>query len=85
MASALNLVVDQAAFLEALRAQLREEKPVVVVIDTLNRSLAGSESDDKDMAAYVRAADAIRDAFDCAVASCAFPSTTASARAAIRR
>ena len=67
MASALNLVVDQAAFLEALRAQLREEKPVVVVIDTLNRSLAGSESDDKDMAAYVRAADAIRDAFDCAV------------------
>ena len=37
------------------------------MIDTLNRSLAGSESDDKDMAAYVRAADAIRDAFDCAV------------------
>ena len=67
MASALNLVADQAAFLEALRAQLGEEKPVAVVIDTLNRSLAGSESDDKDMAAYVRAADAIRDAFDCAV------------------
>jgi hypothetical protein len=67
MASALNLVADQAAFLEALRVQLGEEKPVVVVIDTLNRSLAGSESDDKDMAAYVRAADAIRDAFDCAV------------------
>jgi AAA domain len=67
MASALNLVADQAAFLEALRAQLGEDRPVVVVIDTLNRSLAGSESDDKDMAAYVRAADAIRDAFDCAV------------------
>jgi hypothetical protein len=67
MASALNLVADQGAFLEALRAQLGEGRPVVVVIDTLNRSLAGSESDDKDMAAYVRAADAIRDAFDCAV------------------
>src|ERR1700734_2870056 len=67
MASALNLVADQAAFLEALHTQLGEEKPVAVVIDTLNRSLAGSESDDKDMAAYVRAADAIRDAFDCAV------------------
>ena len=67
MASALNLVADQVAFLEALRAQLGEEKPVVVVIDTLNRSLSGSESDDKDMAAYVRAADAIRAAFDCAV------------------
>jgi hypothetical protein len=39
----------------------------VVVIDTLNRSLAGSESDDKDMASYIRAADAIRDAFGCVV------------------
>jgi hypothetical protein len=67
MASALNLVADQAAFLDALRAQLGDERPVAVVIDTLNRSLAGSESDDKDMAAYVRAVDAIRGAFDCAV------------------
>ena len=67
MASALSLVADQAAFLADIRAQLGEDKPVVVVIDTLNRSLAGSESDDKDMAAYVRAADAIRAAFDCAV------------------
>ncbi len=41
--------------------------PAVVVIDTLNRSLAGSESDDKDMAAYIRAADAIRAAFGCVV------------------
>ena len=85
MASALNLVADQAAFLDALRAQLGEEKPVVVVIDTLNRSLAGSESDDKDMAAYVRAADAIRDAFDCAVVIVHFAATTASGRADIRR
>jgi RecA-family ATPase len=30
-------------------------------------SLVGSESKDVDMAAYVRAADAIRDAFDCVV------------------
>jgi hypothetical protein len=37
------------------------------VLDTLNRSLAGSESDDEDMAAYVKAADAIREAFGCAV------------------
>src|SRR5580693_2214336 len=67
MASGLNLVADQVAFLESIKAQLGAEKPVAVVIDTLNRSLAGSESDDKDMAAYVRAADAIRDAFGCAV------------------
>jgi hypothetical protein len=67
MASGLNLVADQVAFLESIKAQLGAEEPVAVVIDTLNRSLAGSESDDRDMAAYVRAADAIRDAFDCAV------------------
>ena len=42
-------------------------KPAAVAIDTLNRSLAGSESSDEDMAAYIRAADAIRDAFNCAV------------------
>ena len=33
----------------------------------MNRSLAGSESSDEDMSAYVKAADAIRDAFNCAV------------------
>jgi hypothetical protein len=37
------------------------------VIDTLNRSLAGSDSDDRDMAAYIQAVDAIRNAFTCAV------------------
>jgi AAA domain len=41
--------------------------PALVVLDTLNRSLRGSENDSKDMAAYIAAADAIREAFDCAV------------------
>jgi len=67
MASPLSLVADQAAFVQSIRAQLVDKKPVAVIIDTLNRSLAGSESDDKDMAAYVRASDAIRDAFKCVV------------------
>jgi hypothetical protein len=40
--------------------------PVAVVLDTLNRSLVGSESSDTDMS-NVRAADAIRDAFGCSV------------------
>jgi len=40
---------------------------VVVVIDTLNRSMNGSESSDEDMAAYIKAADAVREAFGCAV------------------
>jgi hypothetical protein len=42
-------------------------RPVVVVLDTLNRSLKGSESSDQDMTAYVRAADVIRDTFNCSV------------------
>jgi hypothetical protein len=67
MASQLSLVADASAFVASIRAQLGDDCPVAVVIDTLNRSLAGSESDDKDMAAYVRAADAIRDPFKCVV------------------
>jgi hypothetical protein len=67
MASSFSLVADHVAFLADIRAQLGDEKPSVVVIDTLNRSYAGSENDDKDMSAYVRAADAIRAAFGCAV------------------
>jgi RecA-family ATPase len=42
--------------------------PALVVLDTLNRSLRGSENDSKDMAAYIASADAIREAFNCAVA-----------------
>jgi hypothetical protein len=67
MASPLALVADHAALIASIRATLGDTKPSAVVIDTLNRSLAGSESDDRDMAAYVKAADAIRDAFECAV------------------
>src|ERR671910_3644702 len=38
-----------------------------VGLDTLNRSLTGSESSDEDMSSYVNAADAIREAFTCFV------------------
>ena len=51
-----------------IKDQLREPRPALVVIDTLNRSLTGSENSDKDMAAYIRAADVIREAFECTVA-----------------
>ncbi len=67
MAEGLNLVADGPAFVAAIREQVAEQIPAVVVVDTLNRSLQGSESSDEDMANYVRAADAIRDAFDCLV------------------
>jgi len=67
IADALNLVKDHADLIGCIRVQAQGSLPIAVVIDTLNRSLAGSESDDKDMAAYIRAADAIRDAFGCVV------------------
>ncbi len=65
--TSLDLVKDCAELIAAIRATLGDTKPIVVVLDTLNRSLKGSESSDEDMSAYVKAADAIREAFDCAV------------------
>lgn len=40
----------------------------LIVIDTLNRSLLGSENKDEDMSAYIKAADFLRLHFDCTVA-----------------
>ena len=40
---------------------------MAVVLDTLNRSLTGSENSDEDMGTYIKATDAIREAFDCSV------------------
>jgi hypothetical protein len=62
-----DLIRDHKALIAAINEQIEETAPVVVCIDTLNRSLTGSESKDEDMAAYIAAADAIREAFDCAV------------------
>lgn len=64
----LNLVADQAQLIADIRAQLPAGvNPAVVAIDTLNRSLQGSESSDQDMGNYVKAADAVRTAFHCVV------------------
>jgi hypothetical protein len=62
-----DLVRDHRELVDAIRAQIGPTMPALVVIDTLNRSLAGSESKDEDMAAYIQAADAIREKFSCAV------------------
>ena len=62
-----NLVRDHRELIDDVRSQVGATAPALVVIDTLNRSLAGSESKDEDMAAYIQAADAVREAFDCAV------------------
>src|SRR5262245_54054476 len=63
----LDLVADQAELIAVIGQQLGAAPPVLVVLDTLNRSLRGSENDSKDMSAYISAADAIREAFHCAV------------------
>jgi hypothetical protein len=61
----LDLINDH----QQLIADIRAQAPNVgcVTIDTLNRSLNGSESSDEDMAAYLKAADAIKDEFNCVV------------------
>ncbi|MDR6954884.1 hypothetical protein J2X65_004260 [Ancylobacter sp. 3268] len=68
----LDLIGDHRALIADIRAELRDHfgedaSPAVVAIDTLNRSLVGSESEDKAMAAYIRAAGAIQEAFGCLV------------------
>jgi hypothetical protein len=57
------LVAQQAELIAAIKQQ---DTLHLVVLDTLNRSLRGSENDAKDMA-YIAAADAIRETFACAV------------------
>ena len=61
----VKLAADHVHLIEAIKSQLAET-PALVVIDTLNRSLSGSESSDADMAAFIQAADAVRFELNCA-------------------
>jgi hypothetical protein len=63
----LDLVGDIDELIADIDAQLHGEKCGAMVIDTLNRSLVGSESRDEDMAAYIQAADRLRERFGCVV------------------
>jgi AAA domain len=63
-----NMIKEHPSLILAVREQLMGELPRMVVLDTLNKSLVGSESKDVDMSAYIVAAEALRDAFDCVVA-----------------
>src|SRR5262245_6271848 len=67
MSGQASLVKDRKLLIADIKAQLDGRPPAAVVLDTLNRSIDGSESKDTDMGAYVNAASAIRDAFGCAV------------------
>ena len=62
-----NLIAEHTVLIADITAQLGNTRPAAVVLDTLNKSLFGSENKDVDMGAYVRAAEAIRDAFGCVV------------------
>jgi hypothetical protein len=62
-----NLITEHRVLIADIAAQLGDIKPVAVVLDTLNKSLVGSENKDIDMGNYVRAAEAIRDRFECVV------------------
>jgi hypothetical protein len=61
----MDLIKEHPDLIAAIRRL--ESSPVAVVLDTLNRSLSGSENSDEDMGAYIKATDAIREAFDCSV------------------
>jgi hypothetical protein len=68
LAAPISFAKDHASLISEIRAQLGPgTKPVAVVLDTLNRSLDGSENDDRDMSSYIKAADAVREAFGCLV------------------
>ena len=62
-----NLITEHRLLISDIAEQLGATNPVVVVLDTLNKSLVGSENKDVDMGAYVRAAEAVRDKFGCVV------------------
>jgi hypothetical protein len=62
----LLLPSDAPNIIKSIKDQF-ETPPGIVVLDTLNRSLEGSENDPADMGRYVQAADAIREAFNCVV------------------
>jgi hypothetical protein len=63
LAVPLDLIAEHAALIAAIKAQATA--PALVVIDTLNRALVGSENRPEDMSRFIRAADAVRLAFTC--------------------
>jgi AAA domain len=66
LASNAKLVRDHKQLIASIDGQT-DRPPTVVVLDTLNRSIDGSESKDQDMGAYLAAAEAIVDEFYCVV------------------
>jgi AAA domain len=66
-----DLIKEHKSLIQDMQAQLHDKgvdtPPRAVVLDTLNKSLIGSESKDVDMANYIAAAEAIQKEFSCVV------------------
>lgn len=58
----LNDREDAPALLAAIRERLGDERPVLIVLDTLNRTFVGNENSTEDMTAYRAACDTLREA-----------------------
>jgi hypothetical protein len=65
--TALDLIQDVNKVVADIIVQFGGRPIKVITIDTLNRSLKGSESKDEDMTAYVRAAVLLAEKFQCVV------------------
>ena len=59
----LDLVANVERLVVDIRAATGDDHCGAIVVDTLNRSIAGSESRDDDMGAYIKATDRLREAF----------------------
>lgn len=62
----IDLIAEREKLIAAIRAQL-PGRPSAIVIDTLNRALIGDENKSEDMARFIRAADILRNAFECVI------------------
>jgi hypothetical protein len=67
LSASLDLVAKSGLLIASVKAQLGENLPGVLFLDTLNRSLVGSESKDEDMARYLAAAEKVVQKLNCAV------------------
>jgi hypothetical protein len=68
LATSLDLVAKSGQLIASIKAQLGADLPGVLFLDTLNRSLVGSESKDEDMARFLAAAEKVAQELNCAVA-----------------
>ena len=67
LSTSLDLVAKSSELIASIKAQLGTDLPGVLFLDTLNRSLVGSESRDEDMARFLAAAEKVAQELNCAV------------------